>query len=466
MKNQQDTFQNYIKDELDKAVNKLEAEATANEEQRLADQRANAPFPELSLEEVDDRLSIIIKHDWENKLITFFAMLAAYTHDSQLNISFNAPSASGKTFITTSIAKLFPSDDKIELMRASPTALTYKEGIVDEKTGATIVPLTRKIIIFYELPSTELQKMVRSVASHDNWENRSLLTNKDKKGANRAQEIILLGFPTMIFCSAGLKLDEQDANRSILLSPEISDEKLAESLHFTALRNSGDESYLSQLNDDPRITDLKKRIEAIRDVGVEDIYIPNIAVVKEQFIKSVGKTRPRHNRDLDHLLKLIKSITLLNLWYRYDASGRLVASEADITSAFQLWAKIADSQERNIPPALMQFYKKFIIPAWYQKLEDPDFRDDMNSGLVGITREELSMHHLRAEGVPLNWDYLRHQILPQLKVSGLILEHKPESGDKRSTHIYPQWFPNDNNIGSDGRNDRQETNPIIDPFDH
>ena len=57
-------------------------------------------FPELTLSQLYDILSIIIKEDWENKLITFLAMISTYTYDSQLNISFNAPSSSGKTFIT------------------------------------------------------------------------------------------------------------------------------------------------------------------------------------------------------------------------------------------------------------------------------------------------------------------------------------------------------------------------------
>ena len=71
-------------------------------------------FKGMSLGEVADVLSLTIKFDEENKLITFLCMLSAYTDKSQINVSFNAPSSSGKTYLTTEIAKLFPDEAQIE----------------------------------------------------------------------------------------------------------------------------------------------------------------------------------------------------------------------------------------------------------------------------------------------------------------------------------------------------------------
>jgi hypothetical protein len=422
-------------------------------------------FPEMTIDELADTLSIDIKHDWENKLITFFCFLSAYTHDSQFNVSFNAPSSSGKTYISTAIAKYFPEDDKITLVRASPTALYYQHGVVDEKRNAIIVPLFRKIILFLEIPGPDIQRNIRSLMSHDSWELVSLLTNKDKKGANRASKVIFVGFPSIILCSAGLRLDEQEATRVVLLSPEESDEKIRDSVHFTAMRNSGNAAYMKKLEENPFRVSLKERILAIRTEHVQDIYIPSINEIEIRFHKTLGKLKSRHNRDIDHFCKLIKAIALLNIWHRRRQNGSYAASESDIDQAFRLWAMVAESQDQNTPPALMRFYKKILLPAWFEKAQDYKHSQDEGTGNVGISRQELCSYYLRQEGQILRDDYLRKQMLPQLEASGIIVQAKPSEGDQRSMHIFPQWFPDGpNNIGPTARSDNPDT--FVDPFDH
>jgi hypothetical protein len=422
-------------------------------------------FPEMSLDDLNDVLSLDVMHDFENKMITFFCFLSAYTHDSQINISFNAPSSSGKTYITTAIAKFFPDEDKIPLVRASPTALYYQYGEFDKERGASIVPMSRKIILFLEVPGPELQKNIRSLMSHDQWELTSLMTNKDKKGTNRASKVIFVGFPAIALCSAGLKLDEQEATRVILLSPEESEEKIRDSVHFTALKNAGNQYYMRRLEENPMRIDLKARILAIKAEHVEDILIPNIEKVEERFKQIHTKLRARHNRDLDHLCKLIKSIALLNIWNRRRANGSFKASVSDIDEAFRLWELVGESQDQNTPPALMRFYKQHILGAWFEKMADPDNAYAMNDGAMGLTRQELCNYYLRHEEQTMRDDYLRKQMLPQLEASGIITQIKPTDGDKRRMHIVPKWFPKDqNNIGHAVR--KPENNKFIDPFDH
>ncbi len=408
--------------------------------QAHADNTFKALYPEMDNAGLARVLSKQIKNDYVSKLITFYGMLLAYTHDSQLNISYNAQSAAGKSYITTNIAKLFPLEDRIELNRASPTALIYKEGVVDEETGATVVNLFRKILIFFEVPGPETQKMLRSVLSHDSWDNRSLLTNKDKKGANRAQEYILRGFPTTIFCSAGLQLDEQEATRAILLSPEITNDKLTASIHFAALRNSGDSKFLDDLENDPDIKQLKKRIEDIKAAEIDDIYIPNVEAIEQRFLAMVGKAKPRHSRDIDHLLKLVKAATLLNLWHRR-VGDTVVAQQADVDQAFELWGTISDSQESNVPPVLSDLYNNVIVPAYTQKLADPKYTAAMKSGAIGLSRDELYSAYTQHHGYGLNSEYYRSQMQPQLMASGLVSVRKPDGADKRSPHIFPLRLP-------------------------
>lgn len=85
-------------------------------------------FKPLTPEQLNKILGITIKKDEENKLITFLCMLTAYTEDAQFNISFNAPSSSGKSYIPTEIAELFPSDDVITVAYCSPTAFFHDKA--------------------------------------------------------------------------------------------------------------------------------------------------------------------------------------------------------------------------------------------------------------------------------------------------------------------------------------------------
>lgn len=109
------------------------------------------PYPEISYSELQKVLGLTIKEDAVCKEIAFYCMLSAYTHDSQINVSFNAPSSSGKTYITTEIAKLFPNEDKIESSGASPTSFYHTEGIEDEERNAKIVSFERR----YSCSTTE-----------------------------------------------------------------------------------------------------------------------------------------------------------------------------------------------------------------------------------------------------------------------------------------------------------------------
>lgn len=52
--------------------------------------------PEITLNDIEEILSLTIKGDNANKLALFLAMLSAFTDDSQINVALNAPSSTGK----------------------------------------------------------------------------------------------------------------------------------------------------------------------------------------------------------------------------------------------------------------------------------------------------------------------------------------------------------------------------------
>lgn len=399
------------------------------------------PDKEISLVEVAETLSLTIKHDTENKLITFLCMLSAYTDSSQINVSFNAPSSSGKTYLTTEIAKLFPEKDKIELSGASPTSFFHGEGVYSKERKAKIVSLERKILLMYEQPNPMLQQKLRAVLSHDQRELNYRITNKDKKGSNRAELIIIRGYPATLFCSAGLLLDEQEATRALLLSPELTEDKLKEGVHLQAVKGANEAQYEDWLDSQENRRLLKQRILAIKAENVMDIIVEDPAEIENRFNAKFGKLKPRHMRDMGHLMKMIKIVALLNVWFRKREDGTIVANKSDVDDAFNLWSTVIESQDLNVPPVVMGFYKNYILPAYKEKQKNAEYSSDLNRNLIGLSNNELSAYYLKIESTTLNDENLRKQMLPQLVNSGMISLEQPAVGDKRSKHIFLKWFP-------------------------
>lgn len=418
-------------------------------------------FEEMSLDEVAQVLSRTIVDDDINKKTIFLAMLSAYTDKSQINISINAPSSSGKTYLATQIAALFPAEDKVERSGASPTSFFYEDGVIDEERGAKIVSLKRKILIFHEQPNPELQVRLRALLSHDSREIIHSLTNKGKGGRNKTDKIILEGFPATIFCSAGMRLDEQEATRAILISPEATQAKINASVSMQFERGGDEEKFAEMLESYEDRNGLMRRIVAIRDEHVNDIIIPDIAQVKARFLSNLPVLLPRHSRDTDHFLRLIKSLALLNVWYRRGPNGEIHANAYDIEEAFKLWETFFETQNLNVPPAVLDIYKKYIKPAYIEKFltSDKDFKLRMMNEEIGLTVQELLSYHLLTEGVSMNGENLRKQMIPQLEQAGVIAFEKPEDGDKRSKHLYPKRFTDEelNKLGRGGSGDKPGT---------
>jgi hypothetical protein len=419
----------------------------------------SSEFKEMTLNDVAKVLSLTIKDDDGNKKIVFLAMLSAYTDKSQINVSLNAPSATGKTYLATQIAKLFPAEDKIERSGASPTSFFYGEGVEDKARKAKIVSLKRKILIFYEQPNPSLQEKLRALLSHDSREVVHSLTNK-KGGRNQVDTIIIEGFAATVFCSANMVLDEQETTRAILVSPEATEAKLKQAIHLQARRGSNEDEFDDWLESRPERTALMKRIVAIRDEHVDEIIIEDPDEIERRFIKQLAALQPRHQRDMSHLQQLIKAIALLNVWHRRRSNGTVVASESDINEAFKLWDEFFESQNLNLPPAVMAIYKKYLVPAYLDKFKhgNQNMKHAMKMEYVGVTPNEVSAYYASQEGSILNGDHLNKQILPQLERAGVITRKKPQKeseddlNDRRTRHIIPQQLTDEEKkyIGNGG----------------
>lgn len=380
-------------------------------------------FKPITCDDLIKILGLTIKRDETNKVITFLAQLSAYTEDSQINISFNAPSSTGKSFIPLEIVSLFPEEDVIKLGNCSPTAFYHEQGEYDKGTNTIKVDLSRKILIFLDQPSTQLLERLRSLLSHDEKVIMAKITDKNQRGGNRTKTVAIKGFPTVIFCTAGLRLDEQEATRFLLLSPEISFEKIREAIFEKIKKETDSAKYKKTTELDPDRKLLKERILAMKEANIQEIRLSNPELVQELFFKSIKTPKPRHQRDIARIISLIKVLALLNLWFREKDGEAIIANDTDIKEAFRLWETISESQELNLPPYVLNLYKDVILEVYKA----------VNRGL---SRQEIMKKHFEVYGRFLPDWQLRQWIIPMLETSGLITQ-EADSLDKRKILVYP-----------------------------
>ena len=390
-------------------------------------------YKEMKIQDVIETLGTTIKRDNLNKVTTFLTMLLAYTEDSQMNISFQAPSSTGKSFIAMEIAKYFPEQDVIELAGCTPNALLYDGSSYDKEKDYYLVNLERKIIVFLEQPGTDLLSKIRPLLSHDKKELRFESTDPNKMKKRTA---ILRGFSSVIFCTAGLRIDEQETTRFLLLSPDTDQEKLREAVIASMRKESNGKKFISEIENNPLRELLRERIYAIRNYQINNIIIPNEEIIISRYLKLIPIIKPRHQRDNKRLLGLIKACALLNCFHREKQGNDIIANQTDIDTGFELWEKISESQELNLSPYLCDFLKKIILPAYKEILErEKDSGFGFNE-IIGATRTDIAKKYYQVNGKHLDAFYFRTQILPMLINSGIVRE-EPSQTDKRNKLIIP-----------------------------
>lgn len=388
-------------------------------------------FTEMSLTKLQSILNLTIKYDNVNKTVVFLGMLSAYTEEDQLNIFLNARSSSGKTYIASEVAKLFPKNDVRKYMRVTPTAFYYDDqAMSQDDSGEMVLDLSRKILIFMDQVDTKLQTMIRPLLSHDDKKIAFKLTNRSNSGKNAAVNGYILGYPATVFCSANMQMDEQEQTRAILLSPEITQEKIDAGIDLYQQRSNDNGSFEATIVSNPERKLLMQRIRYIRELNVRYIVIPQELEVGQVFKSTIkGKLLPRHQRDNQHFNSLIKVCTLLNALSREMRERDVIATKADVDAALTIWNFLGRSQQYGIPPQMLDFYEQTIVPAYLAKRHDA-------KETVGLTMDDLFSYHYGKTGEMLNRDQVRKQYLPVIEQAGLI-SYEKDSTDRRKMIITP-----------------------------
>jgi hypothetical protein len=290
-----------------------------------------------------------------------------------------------------------------------------------------VVNLEKRIIIWKDTPDDQVLQPLRSLISHDEKELIADITDKSTSGGNLTKKIKLLGYPTVVFCQAAFSPDEQERTRFFVISPDMSQDKLTESLNLQAesLKDRG--KFKKLLEEDANIAALKARIELIKAANIQQIIIP-----KEDMDNLLGwfkgndKPRdlaPRDQRDFPHLVAMAKGHALFNLPQRtLTPDGCLIAEREDIDSAKVICAKIIESNRLGLPPYAYDWWSESLS----ELLEA--------AGDEGLTKTQFSQSYYNRFKTRLS-DKSRKHLITTFEEAGF-LEEKTDLGDKRTTKLY------------------------------
>lgn len=368
-------------------------------------------------------LSQTIKSDVINKLVTTLCFISTYTDNSQFNIIFVAPSSSGKTYIPSEIANLFPKEDIRKLGYSSATAFFHDHEKYNKEKNIYYVDLERKILIFLDQSHSHLAERLRPVLSHDEKKLELRITDKNKNQGLRTKRIIVIGFPSAIFCTANAKIDEQETTRFILLSPEINPKKIEKGIRLTLLREHDQKAFDDRLKSNSLRKALIKRIRAIRSAHITQIKIHDHTKIEDWFFKKYKHLKPRHLRDIKIVMYIIQSLALLNFPFRKREGSVIWTTDSDVSKGLKLYEKISLSQEIGLPPYIYNLYKEVILPLYIKTH-------------AKLTRKQILNKHFEVYGRALSeWQFNR-DILPALERAGLVIQ-EPDPNDRRRTLIVP-----------------------------
>jgi len=377
----------------------------------------------ITILELNRILATTVKRDEPAKAITFLGMLNAQTEEDQFNLAYQAESSTGKSYIPLELIAYFPEDDQRIYAGASPTSFFHEIGQWDKNRKVIVVDLAGKIVIFMDQPHWMLMERLRPLLSHDRKVLVYKITDKREKAGLRTKTVEILGYPTVVFCTAKPTLEDQERTRLWLLSPEITHEKLLDSLRLITAKETHLQRFRIFIESHPLRRWLKARIEGIRNTGIRNVVIPNGDRILDRFLTRKTHLNPRDTRDYPRLLRLIKANALLNCFAREKEDHQtIIANDDDVEAGFQLYESVAKSNELGLSPETYRIFEDVIIPL----------SKDGN----GITRKEITHSYFELYHRPLADDRLRRQIIPALESAGLVSQ-EANPMDRREMLLYP-----------------------------
>jgi hypothetical protein len=388
---------------------------------------------------VDDLITILeptIKHDNPNKVITLLTMLLTYTENDQINIGFLAESSTGKSYIPLELSGLFDKCDVIKLGYVSPTAFFHEWGLAlpdptdkrdveeDKKRKIIHIDLHQKILVFLDQPHDMLLQRLRSLLSHDEKQITVKIADRSQRSGLRTKTVVIEGYATVIFCTARFTMQDQEKTRLLLLSPEIDQNKLRETIALKIDRESDRDAYFKRINEDPQRQLLAARVEAVKHAEIKEVKITEDLreSIYQHFMESHKFLIPRHQRDITRLLAIIKGHALLNFKLRERNGDSIYVNEEDVAAGFNLYLTVSEANEIGLSPELFTVHKKL----------EPHIRNTV----AGVTRKEFQKLYFEEFHKVIGCESADN-ILKAWESAGLIVSVQNSLDKRVINYVYP-----------------------------
>ncbi len=297
-----------------------------------------------------------IKKEEKNRLIVLFTYLSAYG-SNPLNLFLKGESSTGKSYLAKSVAEYFPPEDVWFIGDMSPKALIHEHGRSEQ--GKIHVSLEKKILVFLESPRRETLEMLKPILSHDRREIEYKVADKSSQGTLQTKSVIIEGWPATVFCTADVRVLEELSTRSLLITPESSQEKIREVLEFKGSKYA---RPWEQMAEDREEKILKSALRLLREK--REVCIPFADGLAERYTK----VEPRVMRDFDKFMELIRMSAFLHQRQRPsfelvidgEVQHFVIATESDYTLGEHLFSSIERATTTGLSQNTIDFYEKVV----------------------------------------------------------------------------------------------------------
>jgi DNA-binding MarR family transcriptional regulator len=440
-----------------------------------------------------------VKRDDPAKISVFTTGLSAYL-GSPTNLFLRGESGVGKSYNVTETMKYFPQEDVWYLGGMSQKSLVHSHGILLNKDGRPInwdakpvkpksrdfgkdldgykqaekqytkeakafahemagsynlIDLSRKVLVFLEVPEYNTFQMLRPILSHDKMEIEYQFVDKTGTGQLRTMKVIIRGWPATIFLTIDRKYMEELSTRSFTVTPENTSDKIAEAVFLTNEKASLPWKYDEETE---AFTDLCQLIRKLRDLTAKDkieVVVPFLNL-HELFPKQIS----RDMRDFTHFCEFLKAITLLHYYRRPIAvKGEkkfVVSTLEDVIRAMKVYKEIFETTRTGTEKRTLEFYHNIMMgkDSWYMKELTAAYNATAKRKLsersvrVMLDRlDEIGYINIRED----DEDKRTHLFIPLMKseemlqnlaesVSAIVLREKTEKGFETWKKIVAEKF--------------------------
>jgi len=171
-------------------------------------------------------------------------------------------------------------------------------------------------------------------------------------------------------------MQDQEKTRLLLLSPEIDQEKLRDTIALKLDKESDRETFYKRMMEDPQRRLLANRVCSIRQERINYVKIPE--ELREQIYRHFMETHkyliPRHQRDISRLVAIIKGHALLNCMHREKIENSVFVNMEDVEVGFRLYSKVSEANELGLSPELYTVYQK-LEPHIENKVDGIERKD-------------------------------------------------------------------------------------------